>query len=173
MAKSKSKNPIDNMLPELAEDQQIEPEIYNAVARCAELLGVQLIESTFNVLPSFFELGEDEGSLCLDVVDLHGKFDPESRVSTSIFQFENSKKKGRQKLFVVKDKFVVFYRIPLDCDEFHAVSFARRVGVMACYPYFRAHVAQTASLANAKMPILPTLAKMPVRKKDGRKETKL
>lgn len=163
--------PDDNTLPDIPAARDLDPEAYNSIARCAELLGVQLIESNFSIVPAFFEAG-DEGSLNLDVVELHGKFDEDSRVTTCIFQFENSKKKGRKKLFSLRDKFVVFYKIPVECDEFHAVAFARRVGVMACYPYFRAHVAQAASLANAEMPILPTLAKMPVRRKAESKEPK-
>lgn len=172
MVDNMSKRPTDNTLPDEEDERRIEPDIYNGIARCAELLGIQLIESNFSVAPAFFEFAE-EGKLSLDVSDLHEAFDEENRVSSCIFQFESSKKKGKKKLFSIKDKYVVFYRINSDCDEFHALAFARRTGVMACYPYFRAHVAATASLANAHMPILPTLAKMPIKtpstEKEGRK----
>jgi hypothetical protein len=169
MARKKGPLAIDNALPDTAREKEIEPDIYNGIARCAELMGVQLIESSFNILPAFFD-GEDEGKLGIEVVEVSGSFDEGSRVATCIFEFENFKKKGRRKVFTVKDKFIVFYHIPIDCDEFHAVAFARRVGVIACYPYFRAHVATTASLANAEMPIMPTLAKMPVKQRESRKE---
>jgi hypothetical protein len=169
MGKKKGPPSIDNALPDTERERDIDPDIYNGIARCAELMGVQMIESSFNILPAFFE-SEDEGKLGIDVVEVSSSFDEPNRVATCIFEFENFKKKGRRKVFTVKDKFIVFYHIPADCDEFHAVAFARRVGVIACYPYFRSHVATTASLANAEMPILPTLAKMPVRQKEVKKE---
>lgn len=160
-----------NFLPDDASGQEIDAEIYNGIARCAELVGIQLIESNFNVSPSFFEQG-DEWKMGLNVADLHQSFDQESRISTCIFEFEVTKKKGRKKSFMMKDHFIVFYHIATECDEFHATSFAKRTGVMACYPYFRAHVAQTAALANADIPIMPTLAKMPVRGKSKKKDAK-
>lgn len=169
---TKKKNPsipADNVLPDLVEGRQLDPEVYNSIAKCAKLLGIQLIESNFTISPRFFD-DEDQGRLGMEVTEVHGKFDGESRVSTCIFEFDNSERKGRKRVFSIKSKFVVFYHIAAECDEYHAVSFARRVGVMACYPYFRSHVAHTASLANAELPILPTLAKMPVKQREAKKE---
>lgn len=170
MAKVKGRAMVDNALPDIEREREIDPETYNSIARCAQLLGIQLIESSFSVLPGYFD--DETGKLGIDVTELNGSFDNESRVASCIFEFENYKKKGRSKVFDLKDKFIAFYHIPADCDEFHAIAFATRVGVMACYPYFRAHVASTASLANAQMPILPTLAKMPVKQRPYKKEKK-
>ena len=101
---------------------------------------------------------------------MHASFNDTSRISTCIFQLEAFKKKGRRKVFQQKDRFIVYYNISTDCDASHAIAFTKKVGLMACYPYFRAHVASTASLANAEIPILPTISAMPVKgkiKKEG------
>ncbi|MGB7374817.1 hypothetical protein [Pontixanthobacter sp.] len=162
MARSKVTS-IDNTVPNLEANQEIDPDIYNGIAKCAQLLAVQLIESSFNITPSFFEEIE-EANFNIDVTDVNDSFDEKSRIASCMFQFENYRKRGRKKVFSLKDKFVIFYRIPAECDEFHAIAFARRTGLMAAYPYFRAHVAQTASMANAEVPILPTVASMPIKK---------
>lgn len=154
----------DNEIADEERIGEIDPEIYNSIARCAELLAVQLVESNFSVAPSFFG-AEGEGKLGLDFSDVTESFDEETRVATCIFQLESFKKFNRKKIFSVKSKFVVFYRIKSDCDEFHAISFARKTGLIACYPYFRTHVAHTVSFANANMPILPTISSMPVKGK--------
>ncbi len=169
MANEDPPEPEGNVIIKVDGELQIDPEMFNSIARCAKLLAIQLIESNFNISPGFFD--EDlEGKLNLEVTSLNESFDADRRVSTCIFQFENSQKKGRRKVFSLKDTFAVFYKIPIECDEFHALAFVRRTGLLACYPYFRAHAAQTASLANAEMPILPTVASMPIKKKNEKKE---
>lgn len=152
----------DNELPGLISVEEIDPSIYSSIAKCAQLMAIQLIHSDFDISPQFFD-DNDEGKLGVDFTELHGVFDVESRVTTTIFQFHTFKKIGRKKVFSIKDQFAVFYKIPIDCDAFHAVAFARRTGLMASYPFFRAHVAQTAALANAEMPIIPTIASMPLK----------
>lgn len=161
MGKSKTNAP-DNTLTSLDEAMQVDPDTYNSVAKCARLLGIQLIESNFSISPLYFE--ETSGKApSIDISDIHESFDEESGVATCIFQLETFEKRGRKKAFSLKDKFVVYYGIDCECDELHATSFARRTGLMAIYPYFRAHLAQTSSLANADVPILPTIASMPVK----------
>lgn len=154
-------NPQDNTLTSLDEGLQVDPNTYNAIAKCARLLGIQLIESNFSVSPLYFE--ETSGKApSIDISDLYESFDEETGIVTCIFQLELFEKRGRKKAISLKDKFVVYYRIDCECDELHATSFARRTGLMAVYPYFRAHLAQASSLANADVPILPTIASMPV-----------
>jgi D-ribose pyranose/furanose isomerase RbsD len=164
MAKSK-KDSIDNALPVPKEDQNIDPEIYNGVARCAQLLSIQLIESNFNISPSFFEEAIADRHMKIDVENVHASFDDENRIATCVFHLETYHKIARRKVFSLKDKFIVFYHIDNECDDFHALAFANRTGFMAAYPYFRSHVAQTASLAAADIPVLPTVSSMPVGKK--------
>ena len=161
MVKSEISFP-DNTLKSLDDGLQVDPDTYNSIAKCARLLGIQLIESNFTVSPLYFE--ETSGKApTLDISDIHESFDEETGVATCIYEFETFEKRGRKKAFSLKDKFVVYYRIDCECDEMHATSFARRTGLMAIYPYFRAHLAQTSSLANADVPILPTIASMPVK----------
>ncbi|ASP29929.1 hypothetical protein CHH26_06550 [Qipengyuania flava] len=161
MGKSEAKGP-NNTLKSLDDGMQVDPDTYNAVAKCARLLGIQLIESNFSVSPLFFE--ETSGKApAIDISDIHESFDEKTGVATCIYQLETFEKRGRKKAFSLKDKFVVYYRIDCECDELHATSFARRTGLMAIYPYFRAHLAQTSSLANADVPILPTIASMPIK----------
>ncbi len=161
----------DNEVPDSEANGHIDPLVYNAIARCAKLLSIQLIESNFTISPNFFDKKE-VSKLNLDFVDEHGSFDEDTRITTCIFALEAHKKVKRTKVFSVKDKYVVFYKIESDCDEHHAVSFARKVGLMACYPYFRSHVANTAAMANADMPILPTISTMPVRQLKEKEKAK-
>lgn len=154
----------DNEIPDGEIVAVIDPKVYNEIARCAKLLAVQLVESTFTISPVFFD-PDVEGRHGVDFTDAHASFDEESRVTTSIFHFETYVRKGKKKAFCMKAKFVVFYRVSDGCDATHALAFSRKTGLIACYPYFRAHVAATASMANAEVPILPTIASMPVREK--------
>lgn len=153
---------IDNDIGHVIDVTAIDADVYNSIVRSAQLLSIQLIESEFVIVPTFFS--DESGKLDLNFCDLHSSFDEESKITTSIFQFECFKKKGRKRVFSLKDKFAVFYRFAEDCDEIHATAFSRKTGVMACYPYFRSHMSQTASLANADMPILPTISTPPVSK---------
>lgn len=154
----------DNEVPDEETVAEIDPKIYNEIARCARIMSVQLIESTFTISPSFFD-PDVESKPGVDFSDEQSSFDEQSRVTTSIFHFESYVRKGRKKAFCVKDKFVVFYKIPAKCDATHAVAFSRKTGLIACYPYFRAHVSAIAGMANAEVPILPTITSMPVREK--------
>lgn len=166
MVKSKSNAP-DNTLKTLDDGIQVDPNTYNAVAKCARLLGIQLIESNFSISPLYFE--ETSGNIpSIEITDIYESFEQETGMATCIFQLEAFEKRGRKKVFSLKDKFLVFYKITCECDELNATAFARRTGLMAVYPYFRAHLAQTSSLANADVPILPTIASMPV-KPEGKK----
>lgn len=154
----------DNEIPDNEIIGDIDPKIYNQIAKCAQLLSVQMIESNFVILPQFFNRGRGTKP-GIDFSDVHAAFDEESRVVTCIFALDSYVKSGNKRVFSCKGKFVVFYGIPSECDETHATAFARKVGLTACYPYFRSYVASTASMANAEIPILPTISAMPVRGK--------
>ncbi|WP_232495995.1 hypothetical protein [Novosphingobium kaempferiae] len=171
MAKSKNVS-VDSTLPISSDDRKIDPDVYNDVARCAQLLSIQLIESNFNISPSFFEEEYVDRQMKIDVDNVHASFDEENRIATCVFHFETYHKKARRKVFSLKDKFIVFYHIDNECDDFHALAFANRVGFMAAYPYFRTHVAETASLAAADIPVLPTVSSMPVKRRSSQEEVK-
>lgn len=155
---------FDNQVPDAEIVREIDPKVYNDVARCAHLLSIQMIESSFNISPKYFD-PDHEGKAGLDFSDLHSSFDYENRVATAVFSFDSHVKKGKKRVFSCKGKFIVFYRIPSDCDDVHAEAFARKTGLTACYPYFRSYVATTSAMANADMPILPIITAMPVKEK--------
>lgn len=155
---------IDNELPDSEDLGEIDPRVYNQVARCAKIVSVQLIESNFHILPDFFQLDE---SIVLNInfCDVYSSFNDETRFTSTMFEFEAFKKGGRRKLFTIKSNFVVYYYIPSDCDSTHATAFSRKTGLLAAYPYFRSHVANICAMANANVPILPTISSMPVKEK--------
>ena len=155
---------IDNELPEPDDLGEIDPKVYNQVARCARIVSVQLIESNFQIAPEFFRL-DRKSVLNIDFSDLYSSFNEENRFTNTVFEFEAYKKVGRRKLFSVKSKFIVYYHIPADCDGTHAMAFSRKTGLVAAYPYFRAQVANICSMANADVPILPTISTMPVKER--------
>lgn len=155
---------VDNELPDADDLGEIDPRVYNQVARCAKIVSVQLIESSFQILPDFFRL--DEGvMLNINFHDAYSSFNEENRFTSTMFEFEAFKKGGRRKLFTVKSSFVVYYYIPAECDATHATAFSRKTGLLAAYPYFRSHVAHICAMANANIPILPTISSMPVKEK--------
>lgn len=149
-------------LPDLMND--IDTEEYANVARCARLLSIQLIASNFKIEPDFFEENAND-KMKLNFEDLHESYDEENRVATGIFRFEAIRKRANRKIFSLRDEFIVAYYIPSDCDTLHGKAFAANVGLIAAYPYFRAHVASTASLADADMPVLPIISRGPFKKK--------
>lgn len=151
----------NNHLPSIENQDKIIPELYNEVAKFSTLISIQLIASRFNVLPSFFG-SQDNLNLKLDFEELHCSFDDDSSVATAIFCFEVKALRSRKKVLSLKDEFMVAYQLVDKCDEFHGTAYASRVGIMACYPYFRSHAASTASLANAELPILPALSRPPI-----------
>ena len=159
----------DNTVPDAGLTVEIDPKVYNDIARCAKLLSVQMIESSFSISPSFFD-SECKKRPHIDFTEVHASYDADKKVITCIFQLDSYIKSGKRKLFNVRDKFAVFYGVAVDCDEAHAVAFAKKTGLIACYPYFRSHVASTASLANADVPILPTISAMPVQGKVKEKD---
>lgn len=154
----------DNTLPDTNITVEIDPKVYNEIARCAKLLSVQMIDSVFSITPAFFD-ADCEKKPRLDFTEVHTSYDDDEKVVTCIFQFESYMKTGKKKVFSVRDKFVVFYGVPDGCDGTHALAFGKKTGIIACYPYFRSHVASTAALANAEIPILPTISAMPVQGK--------
>lgn len=154
----------DNEIPDQDLVDEIDPAVYNKIARCAELLSVQMIESSFAISPQFFDK-KAVGKPGIEFSDDHASFDLDSRVVTGVFSFDSHIKKGKKRVFSCKAKFVVFYGVAAECDETHAAAFARKTGLVACYPFFRAYVATTASMANAAVPILPTISAMPVKGK--------
>lgn len=154
----------DNAVPDQELIGEIDPRVYNQIARCAELLSVQMIESSFVISPQFFDRKPTDRP-GVEFSDVHAAFDGESRVVTAIFSLDSHVKRSKKRVFSCKAKFVVFYGIAAECDETHAEAFARKTGLVACYPYFRAYVSTTAAMANADIPILPTISAMPVREK--------
>ena len=158
----KTRRTKDNILSDLDAGMTVDPDQYNLIAKCARLLGIQLIESNFSISPAFFA-SDSEKLPNLDISELHEAFDEESRVVTCVYQLEVSERRSRKKVYSFKNKFVIFYHIDYECDAFHATAFARRTGLMAVYPYFRAHLSHVSSLANADIPVLPTVASMPVK----------
>lgn len=152
-----------NNLPVIDEHEEIDPKLYNEIAKFAKLLSIQLVSSRFHILPSFF--GKEDGlNLKIDFEEVHCSYDAESTVATAIFCFEVKALRSRKKVLSLKDEFLVAYQLIEKCDEFHGMAYASRVGIMACYPYFRAHAANTASLANAELPVLPALSRPPIAK---------
>lgn len=154
----------DTVVPDTQILGEIDPKLYNGIVRCARLLSVQLIDSSFSMSPKFFD-DEQDVKHSVDFGDVHAWYDKDTRIAACMFQLESLSKVMRKKVFSLKSKYVVYYDIPVDCDETHAKAFARKTGLTACYPYFRNHVSMTAAMANANIPIMPTISAMPVREK--------
>lgn len=146
-------------------------EEYNSVATAAELEGVSLLSTKFDVQPDALS---NSAALKLS----HGRktlscgYDEETHSVVAIFQYNVIGKMGRKRVLDCVAEFAVMYRTPEGATEAGAIGFCRNVGRFTAYPYFRALVAQLAWNAGLALPPLPTIAStahIPPKKK-GRSE---
>jgi len=130
---------------------------YNAVATAAELEGVNLLSTRFDVQPE--ALSEPK-----DMKLSHGRkvlscgFDADRQSVVAIFQYNVQGKLGRKKVLDCTADFAVMYHTPEGATESAAIGFCRNVGRFTAYPYFRTLVAQLTWNAGMVLPPLPTIA---------------
>ncbi|WP_105371690.1 hypothetical protein [Neorhizobium huautlense] len=152
---------------------------YNKVVDAAELNGIQLVHVNFDVMSRYFD---NEGSPAIGYVvkteDTY--YDVEDGFAACLVNFEVEAKDDSGVTLECSAKYTVSYRLSEACDEKAVKIFLRRVGVFACYPYFRGLFASLDWSANTRLPPLPvhkenvaTRPKKKVPKKVSARETKV
>lgn len=138
-------------------EQTFQAADYNYVAKHAKLIGLHMISSDFRIRPSFFARRNDV-RLGIDNDILACTPNTKDGVCIGVFEFVVKGKIGRSDAFKCSAQIVAAYSIPHDAEVEATEAFCSKVGLFATYPYFRAHLANIASAANADLPPLPMLA---------------
>ena len=148
----------------------MDPERYNKLVKGAVLLGVNLVESQFKILPIFLKsmnVGDD--------IDFHlNENDP-------IISYDS--KSGKIIVMVTwgivggpisephsldcSVTYLVAFEIGDGWEENEVAFFGRRVGASALYPYFRQHLHHLSAESGANIPLAPLRKAVPVRVKGG------
>lgn len=130
---------------------------YNAVAKGADLEGISLFSSKFDIDPQC--LGEqDKWKLSYGRRILSCQFSEEDRSVVGIFEYHVTAKSGRKRALHCVAQYGVFYGTPEGATEEGAKGFCRNVGTFAAYPYFRALFANLVAATGLNLPPLPTIA---------------
>ncbi|QUM73042.1 hypothetical protein [Sphingopyxis granuli] len=130
---------------------------YNDVALKAELEGIMLLNSRFEVAPDL--LGRrKEWKLSYGRSISSCRYSNEENSVAGVFEYHVTAKIGRKRALHCVAEYVVFYETPVGATEAGAIGFCRNVGIFAAYPYFRALVARVTADANVQLPPLPMIA---------------
>ena len=130
---------------------------YNAVAVGAELEGIVLFNSRFDLAPNL--LGRRrEWKLSYGRKVKSCKFNQDERSVVAILEYHVTAKVGRSRALQCVAEYAVFYETPEGATSEGAIGFCRNVGVFSAYPYFRALVSRLTADANVQLPPLPVIA---------------
>ncbi|MGV2018172.1 hypothetical protein [Agrobacterium sp. 22-223-1] len=160
MAKA-SKDALDNKVKEQDERR----DNYNRVVAAAELGAIQLVKLDFDVSPDYY-IEQADAELGYVVKAESSEYDEESRLAACIISFQVNALRGDEPLLQCNATYTVMYEIADDCDIDAVKTFVERVGVFACYPYFRGVFASLDWAANTRLPPLP------VHKEETKKKAK-
>ncbi len=143
MTDVKKKKPKKNHLEE-----------YSKVVDASELEGVTLLGLNFEVNPRFF--GErDDSELGYDIDVVEQKYEVEASKAVAFIECAVYANINDDRVFNCDAKYVVVYSLAEKCDPEAVKIFLKRVAVFACYPYFRAVVANLDWSAGTNLPPMP------------------
>jgi hypothetical protein len=137
----------------VSHSQVVPPSEFNAVVAKAQLSNIILVAS--NMLLQRKEVG-DERKLAFNSGELQ-TFVFNGDVGAATIVFGASVSAADVKEFELSATYLVSYEELEGQSESAVRLFMKRVGVMACYPYFRAHVAQMSWAARISLPPLPII----------------
>ncbi|MDM9627094.1 hypothetical protein QTL95_14395 [Rhizobium sp. S152] len=137
---------------EKLKEQRLED--YNKVVAVAELGSIQLVKLEFDVSPDYHQK-QDEVDLGYVITPEVSHYDHDEGFAGCVINFEVSAKHDDERLLRCEATYTVTYAISEPCDETAVKAFLGRVGVFACYPYFRGVFANLDWAANTRLPPLP------------------
>jgi preprotein translocase subunit SecB len=147
---------------------------YGKVVDSAELETISLVNLNFSVQPRYFEKQSDaELGYEINVAERH--YNRERNSAMAVVECSVSASFDDDVVWHCEASYVVAYSIAQDCDTEAVTAFINRVGVFACYPYFRSMVANVDWAAGTRLPPLPVHREVrvaPVKKKKvGKKKS--
>lgn len=132
-------------------------EEFNAVARGAELEGIAILCSKFELKPECIGK-QTEWKLHYGRKVRSCHFNAVDKSVAAIFEYKVTAKQGRLHALQFVAEYIVFYETPEGVTEAAAMGFCRQVGTFAAYPYFRALFSRFSAEANLSLPPLPVIA---------------
>ncbi|QIO58035.1 protein-export chaperone SecB [Rhizobium leguminosarum] len=127
---------------------------YSKVVDASELEGVTLLGLNFQVNPRFF--GErDDAELGYEIDVVEQKYEVEVNKAIAFIECSVYATINDDRVFNCDAKYVVIYELAEACDPQAVKMFLKRVAVFACYPYFRAVVANLDWSAGTNLPPMP------------------
>lgn len=145
---------------------------YNKVARGAELEGIILMNSSFDVKAECIS-DQRDWKLSHGRKILSCQFNEEERSVAAVLEYNVTARLGRKRALRCVTQYAVFYETPAGATKAGAIGFCRNVGTFAAYPYFRALFSRLSSEANLRLPPLPAIASMahipPKKSKEAKK----
>lgn len=149
---------------------KVDPDSYNSLVRAAKLVTIQLVESSFKVIPEYFSKASTQNKKRGFHCDLENiTIDLEKGVFWTNFVWRTYVKDGRKTLFKLDCDYLCAYAaeelVPgsvAALEKRNVDLFLERIGKVATYPYFRAMASQYSWAANADLPMLPVLKSFPV-----------
>lgn len=130
-------------------------EQYNDVVDRAEISAVQLLNIDFDVSPRYYANERKENIIGYEVRTEESFYDQKEGFAACLVSFDVEAKDDEGPTLECKARYTVSYRISKPCDEKSVKVFLDRVGVFACYPYFRGLFANLDWAANTRLPPLP------------------
>lgn len=140
---------------------------YTKVAHIAQLGGMLLKDSSFEINPLFYSETDSDSLKYSFGAEVTGADYSESELAVQgHFEFSLLVKKGRSHRVKIKAAYVVFYSVSEAVEQKDAEAFCNKVGIFTCYPYFRQLVSVYSDNSGARLPILPLLTQANISIKD-------
>jgi preprotein translocase subunit SecB len=129
---------------------------YSNVVESASLGAIQLLELNFSVKPEYFR-HHDAVRLSYDTDIIETEYSQEADMAVAMISCQVVARLKRKTVLSCAARYAVTYEFDADCDREAVFAFLKRVAVFACYPYFRAMMANVDWAAHTKLPVLPVL----------------
>lgn len=139
------------------------PAEYNNVASSAQLRGIKLVSSAFDLKPE--ALGSDQSdwafSIKSEMTDC--EFFPDSGHLYCVYRYVASCKRARTRLVSTDASYIITFHVDGACNSESARAYAAILGRVAAYPHFRALFATVTNQAGLMLPPLPIMSEQPRR----------
>lgn len=144
----------------LFSDDSFDVEIYNKVARKAQLTEISLLASTFAVKPEClgeFDNPKFDHQHSFDGYSQKFSFDSEKGIAFGTIAWISEIKSGRKKALKFSAEYLAIYGGLSDMDSDYVRLYFGKVAKFATYPYFRTLFSVQTSSAGLRLSPLPSL----------------
>lgn len=139
------------------------PEDYNAVAARAQLRGVKLASTSFDLKPEALGSDPNEWSYAIKSEMADCEYFADSGHLYCVYRFTAVCRKGRTRMLGVDSSYIVTFHVDGPCNTGSARAYAAILGRVAAYPHYRSLFATLSSQAGIMLPPLPIMSEQPRR----------